>query len=110
MPSIAAPFAHEQVGGGTGQTVEDGVVRRADRTSKVGLRGPPAAEFRQAAGGLQSSHASSRCKPSGRGQIDDVGLLEAVSIAFLDVLDFPGSDSPPDGRFGDPEIIANLLQ
>ena len=52
MPSIAAPFAHEQVGGGTGQTVEDGVVRRADRMSKVGLRGPPAAEFREAAGGF----------------------------------------------------------
>ena len=52
MPSVAAAFAHERVRDGGGQAVEDGVVRRAQRTAQVGLGGPLPAEFRQTVGGL----------------------------------------------------------
>ena len=44
--------AGEQVRSGGGQTVEQGVVRRADRAAQVGLRGLRRAGFREAAGGL----------------------------------------------------------
>ena len=52
VPRGAAAPADEQVGRGVGQAVEHGVVRRADRTAKVGLAGPLGAELHQAAGGV----------------------------------------------------------
>ena len=49
MPSRCVLPADEQVGG-AGQRVEYRVIRRADRTAQVGLRGPPSIKPRQAAG------------------------------------------------------------
>ena len=53
MPFRAARAgAGEQVRSGAGHTVEQGVVRRADRAAQVGLLGCRRTGFRETAGGL----------------------------------------------------------